>query len=79
MKRLVAGLICCLGGALLCGINWLGAAAALPAVTEWNGTRMNGAWKLVGSGPLWFGIPLLALGVFLVISVAIGETQVDEP
>jgi hypothetical protein len=79
MKRLVAGLSCFLAGVTLCGINWLGAAAASPAVTEWDGTRMNGAWKLVGHGPLVFGIILLVLGLVLVVSSVISATQVDAP
>ena len=68
MKRLVIGLVSLLAGVLLCGINWLGAAAVLPAVDQWSGTRMNAAWKLVGHGPLVFGIILLVLGVILVAS-----------
>jgi hypothetical protein len=79
MKRLIAGLSCCLAGVMLCGINWLGAAAASPALTEWDGTRMNGAWQLVGRGPLVVGIALLLLGLSLVVSSVISATQVGEP
>jgi hypothetical protein len=68
VRRLAIGLCFFLAGVLLCGINWLGAAAATPAVTEWNGTRMNGAWKLVGHAPLVFGIIVLVAGVVLVAS-----------
>ena len=68
MKRLLVGLFCCLAGILLCAINWLGAAAAVPAVTEWSGgRRINGGWSLVGYWPLIFGIALLVLGLILVI------------
>jgi len=68
MKRFMAGLSCLLAGVMLCGINWLGAAAASPALTEWDGTRMNGAWKLVGHGPLVVGIILLVLGLVLLVT-----------
>jgi hypothetical protein len=68
VKRLAIGLCSLLAGVLLCAVNWLGAAAALPAVGEWSGTRMSGAWKLVGHGPLVFGILLIVLGLILLIS-----------
>ncbi len=66
VKRLAIGLCFFLAGVLLCGINWLGAAAATSTVTEWNGTRMNGAWQLVGHAPLVFGIIFLVASVVLV-------------
>ena len=77
MKRLAIGLVSLLAGVLLCGINWLGAAAASPALTEWEGTRMNGAWKLVGHGPLVFGIILLVLGVILLLAALYEPGGVD--
>ncbi len=77
MKRLAIGLVSLLAGVLLCGINWLGAAAASPALTEWDGTRMNGAWKLVGHGPLVFGIILLVLGVILLLAALYEPGDVD--
>ncbi len=79
MKRLVAGLICCLAGVMLGGINWLGAAAAAPALTQWEGTRMDDAWKLVGRGPLVFAAILLVLALILVVSPVVSATKVDEP
>jgi hypothetical protein len=66
VKRLAFGLCFFLAGVLLCGINWLAAAAATPGLTEWDGTRMSGGWKLVGHGPLVFGIILLVASVVLV-------------
>ena len=77
MKRLAVGLRFFLAGVVLCGINWLGAAAATPAVTEWNGTQMNGAWKLVGHAPLIFGIILLVAGVVLIASAFYEEGDVS--
>jgi hypothetical protein len=66
VKRLAVGLCFFLAGVLLCGINWLGAAAATPGMTAWEGTRMNEGWKIVGHAPLVFGVILLVVGVVLV-------------
>ena len=77
VKRLAIGLCSLLAGILLCAINWLGAAAALPAVDQWNGTRMNGAWTLVGHAPLVFGIVLLVLGFILLMSATYDPGDVD--
>ena len=77
MKRLVTGLVCCLAGVLLCGINWLGAAAAMSTLDEWSGTRMDGAWKLVGRGPLVFGAILIAIGLALILWSVIIAAKVD--
>ncbi len=77
MKVFAAGLCALLAGVVLWGINWLGAAAALPVVTEWSGTRMNTAWKVVGHGPLVAGILLIALGLALVLVTVVGATKVD--
>jgi len=79
VKRLAVGLCFFLAGVLLCGINWLGAAAATPAVIEWNGTRMNGAWKLVGHAPLIFGIILLVVSIVLVASAFYEAGDVSAP
>jgi len=68
VKRLAVGLCCFLAGVLLCGINWLGAAAAVPAVSEWSGRRINGGWQYVGYWPLTFGLVLVVVGVILVIT-----------
>jgi hypothetical protein len=77
MKRLAIGLCSLLAGILLCAINWLGAAAALPAVTEWSGTRMDGAWKLVGHAPLIIGIVLIVSGFILVMAALYEPGDVD--
>jgi len=77
VKRLAIGLCSLLAGVLLCGINWLGAAAALPAVDEWSGTRMNGAWKLVGHAPLIIGIVLIVSGFVLVLAALYEPGDVD--
>jgi hypothetical protein len=79
VRRFAIGLCFFLAGVLLCGINWLGAAAATPAVTEWSGTRMNGAWKLVGHAPLIFGIILLVGSIVLVASATYEEGDVSAP
>jgi hypothetical protein len=79
VKRLAIGLCSLIAGILLCAINWLGAAAALPAVTEWSGTRMNGAWKLVGHTPLVVGIVLLVVSVVLIASAFYEEGDVSAP
>ncbi|MEI6725865.1 MAG: hypothetical protein WCN81_06555 [Actinomycetes bacterium] len=79
MKRLAIGLCFFLAGVLLCAINWLGAAAATPALTEWNGTRMDGAWQLVGHGPLILGIILLVASVVLVASAFYEAGEVHAP
>ncbi len=76
MKQLVAGLVFFLAGVLLCGINWLGAAAAVPAVSEWNGRRISGGWQYVGYTPLIFGIILVVVGLLLVIWSVISATKV---
>ena len=77
MKQLVAGLVCLLAGVLLCGINWLGAAAAVPAVQEWSGRRISGGWQLVGYTPLTFGVILIVVGLLLVLWSVIIATKVD--
>lgn len=76
MKQFVAGLVCFLAGVLLCGINWLGAAAAVPAVQEWSGRRINGGWQMVGYGPLVFGVSLIVIGLLLVLWSVIIATKV---
>lgn len=78
MKQLVAGLVCFLAGVLLCGINWLGAAAAVPAVQGWSGRRINGGWQLVGYAPLVFGIILIVIGLLLVLWSVIVATKVNQ-
>jgi hypothetical protein len=83
VRRLLIGLFFFLAGVLLCGINWLGAAAATPTVHEWSGTQMNGAWKLVGHAPLIFGIILLVAS-FVFVGSAFYEagdvsTSASEP
>jgi hypothetical protein len=68
VKRFLLGLVSCLIGALLCTANWLGAAAYLSHVTEWDTQRgkMASAWDAVGRQPLAVGIALLAIGVLLI-------------
>ena len=79
MKRLAFGLCFFLAGVLLCGINWLAAAAATPGLTEWDGTRMSGGWKLVGHGPLVVGIILLFASVVLVASALYENGEPSAP
>jgi len=79
VKRIAFGLCFFLAGVLLCGINWLAAAAATPALTEWDGTRMSGGWKIVGHGPLVFGIILLVASVVLVASALYEAGEVSAP
>jgi uncharacterized membrane protein len=78
MKQLVAGLMSCLAGILLCGMNWLGAASAASVLTEWDGTRMSTAWKLVGRGPLVLGVVLIVVGLILVLWSVIEATKVGQ-
>jgi hypothetical protein len=77
MKRFAAGLCCFLAGVFLCAVNWLGAAAAVPAVQEWSARRISGAWEYVGYTPLVFGLILLAAGFVLILS-AVSDTSGSE-
>jgi hypothetical protein len=74
VKQLAIGLCLFLSGVILCAVNWLGAAAAVPAVSEWSGRRINGAWQYVGYVPLIIGIVLLVISVILIIS-SVGSTH----
>jgi hypothetical protein len=78
MKRFAAGLCCFLAGVFLCAVNWLGAAAAVPAVQEWSGRRISDAWEYVGYTPLVFGVILLAVAVILVLSAVSGASESEQ-
>jgi hypothetical protein len=66
VKRPAVGLSFFLAGVILCAANWLGAAAAVPAVQEWSGRRINGGWQYVGYTPLIVGLVLLVIGIILI-------------
>ena len=65
MKRFNAGLVCCAVGVMLFAVNWLGAAAAISSVTEWDRSgfgRIGAAFSLVGYVPITFGVVFLIAG-----------------
>ena len=78
MKRLAIGLCFFLAGVILCAANWLGAAAAVPAVQEWSGRRINGGWQYVGHTPLIFGIVLIVAAVILILSSLGSPVEVND-
>ncbi len=39
---------------------------------------MDGAWKLVGRGPLVFGVILIVVGLFLVLWSVASATRIDQ-
>lgn len=69
MRRFAIGLCCCVVGVLLCAVNWLGAAAAVSQVTEWDTQkgRVSAAYSVVGHGPQVIGIIFFVAGLALMI------------
>ncbi len=69
MRRFAMGLCCCVVGVLLWAVNWLGAAAAVSQVTEWDTQkgRVSAAYAVVGHGPEVIGIIFIVAGLALMI------------